>query len=200
MSQKGEEIDPSLIRALHEQQLSWSELGSRASQVILFGSRAAGVARTDSDWDLLCVGEGTSIHNRVIDIVWISPAQLTTARWLGSELASHVAAYGQWLIGKDSWSHLVRLSPEAIHHKRQSILSQLSELKRLWPRLAPGLRAKHLRRLRRGVQRLQCLSEDRAVPPTRMLDDLWDQSGLPPEEPELLWKEALRIVPAPRGG
>jgi hypothetical protein len=193
MSKKNEEIRRLLITVLRGQQISWSALECRASQVILFGSRAAGVAGVDSDWDLLCVGEGTSVHNRNIDLVWVSPMQLSTDRWLGSELASHVAVYGQWLVGEDSWSHCVSISPEAVHHKRQSILFQLSELKRLWSSIIPGWRAKHLRRLRRDVQRLHCLIEKRAVPPTRMLDDLWGKSGMPPEELEFLLAEVLRI-------
>jgi hypothetical protein len=195
MSQNRENICRLLSRALRGQPMSWSALECRASQVVLFGSRAAGIAGIDSDWDLLCVGEGTSVHNGKIDLVWLSPMQLATDRWLGSELASHVAVYGQWLVGEDSWSHRVSISPEAVHHKRQSILFQLSELKRLWSSIVPGFRAKHLRRFRRDVQRLHCLIEKRAVPPTRMLDDLWDQSGMPPEELECLLKETLRIAP-----
>lgn len=92
-----------------------------------------------------------SVHNKKIDLIWISPAQLKTDRWLGSELASHVAAYGHWLVGEDSWSHRTSISPEAVHHKRLSVLFQLSELKRLWPGIIPGWRAKHLLRLRRDV-------------------------------------------------
>jgi hypothetical protein len=195
MSQNLGDIRRLLVRALRRQRISWSALEDHASQVILFGSRAAGIAGIDSDWDLLCVGEGTCVHNGKIDLIWIPPIELATERWLGSELASHVAAYGLWLVGEDSWSHLASISPEAVHHKRQLILCQLSELKRLWSNIIPGWRAKHLRRIRRNVQRLHFLVGKRAVPPTPMLDDLWEQSGMPLEELEFLLNEMLRIAP-----
>lgn len=192
MSQETEYMRRLLIEALHGHQMAWSALECRASQIVLFGSRAAGVARIDSDWDLLCIGDGRSVYNDKIDLVWISAMQLATDRWLGSELASHVAVYGQWLVGKDSWSHRVSIAPETIRHKCQSILLQLFQLRRLWSNIVPGWRAKHLRRLRRDVQRLHYLIAKRAVPPTRILDDLWNQSGMPLEELEFLLKEALR--------
>src|SRR5262245_1971938 len=72
MNPNSKEFRHLLVRALSGQPISWSTLERRASQVILFGSRAVGVARIDSDWDLLCVGEGMSIHNEKIDLNWIS--------------------------------------------------------------------------------------------------------------------------------
>ena len=196
MSQDLEEIRPLLVRALRRQQISWSALEDRASQVILFGSRAAGVAGRDSDWDLLCIGEGTSLHNGRLDVVWIPPEQLATEACARLRIAaSLVATYGIWLVGEDSWSHLVRISPEAVHHKRQLILCQLSELRRLWSSIIPAGARSISRHIRRNVQRLHFLIEKRAVPPTRVLDDLWNQSGTPPEELESLWEETLRVVP-----
>src|SRR6516162_4429065 len=93
--------------------LTWAALAKRASQIILFGSRAAGVAGHDSDWDLLLVGEGHAVRSRELDIVWIRPAMIRSESWLGSELASHVAVYGRWLLGPDDWRYEVRISPDA---------------------------------------------------------------------------------------
>ena len=179
--------DPSAMRAkidaaLRPLGLTCDAIEQTASQVVLFGSRAAGVADENSDWDLLVVGEGRSIHARQVDLIRIPPAAVQSARWLGSELAAHVATYGRWLFGPDEWRARARVSPEAVTQKRDSVEFQLGELGRLWPFLLPAARARHLTRLRREVQRLEVMRGGHAVPPGRYLDLAWKQCSFPRED------------------
>ena len=167
-----------LPRTLVAHGISLADLERQASQIVLFGSRAGGVARTDSDWDLLCIGEGVSTRSRHLDLVWIPAERIVHEAWLGSELATHVAAYGRWLAGEDTWSHRAHVSAWAAEAKRRSAQRRLGELERLWPRLLPSRRAKHLRRLRREVQRFELLRGGHAVPPSRILDEAWDSQAV----------------------
>jgi hypothetical protein len=167
--------------------LTWQSLERGASQVVLFGSRAADVAKEESDWDLLIVGAGKAVHTRRIDLVWISPERLRSARWLGYELASHVAACGRWMLGRDDWRINVRISRAAVERKRAGVEFQLEELRMIWASLLPRARARHITRLRRDVQRLALLRDGTAVPPRHHLDVAWLQHASPREDlPELL--------------
>jgi hypothetical protein len=161
--------------------LSPRTLGQRASEVVLFGSRAAGMAGATSDWDILLVGHGTSVHSGHADVVWIPPEQLTRDSWLGSELANHVAAYGRWVRGPGSWRRDVFCSFEAAAEKERAVAVQLTELRRVWPHLLDGAKARHARRVRRDVQRLRLLQARTAVPPTAMLDQAWEGPRSPRE-------------------
>lgn len=162
--------------------LTWESVEQEASQVVLFGSRAADVAREDSDWDLLIVGNGKSVHTQRVDLVWISPAVIRSEHWLGSELASHVAAYGRWLLGSEDWRGKVHISLAAIKRKQTGVEFQLKELNRIWSSLLPHARARHLTRLRRDVQRLSLLRNGDPVPPSRHLDVVWMRDHSPRED------------------
>jgi predicted nucleotidyltransferase len=89
----------SLDAALRDAGISWAELEERASEVVLFGSRASGVATAESDWDLLLVGRGRRLHTDAMDLIWVTPDRLCNPQWLGSELANHVVAYGFMVAG-----------------------------------------------------------------------------------------------------
>lgn len=52
--------DDTLDHALASVGTSLADLRAAATEIVMFGSRAAGVARATSDWDLLCVGRGVS--------------------------------------------------------------------------------------------------------------------------------------------
>jgi hypothetical protein len=169
-------------KVLRRAGFAWVVAEQRASQIVLFGSRAVGVADEGSDWDLLFVGEGEAMHTQEVDIVWIRSAMIRSERWLGSELASHVAVYGRWLLGPDDWRHDARISPDAARRKRAAIEFQLLELQKVWDWLLPGAQARHIRRLRRDVQRLELLSSGIAVPPSRHLDAAWVQRESPRED------------------
>jgi hypothetical protein len=172
-----------------------ADAAGTASQVILFGSRALGLAREDSDWDLLCVGVGATHRDGTLDVVWITEDHLTSEAWLTSELAGHIAGYGLWLRGSDTWSQHVRVGPAAIRAKRAAIAIQIREIERWWTDLTPGYRAKHLRLLRRDAQRLRHLMAKRPVPPADLLDEQWRSSSRNPRRlPRLLGPGDVRIA------
>ena len=152
--------------------LRLADLCRAASQVILFGSRAAGVADDTSDWDILCVGGGQRIRTRNVDIVWVSPTIICTELWLGSELAAHVASYGRWLTGSQEWRHTARLSVGAVAGKVSAIESMVKELNRLWPHLVADVRIKYIRRVLLDVQRLQIMMRGEPVPPRAHLEQM----------------------------
>ena len=162
-----------LRRGLRSEGLSWCAVSESASQVVLFGSHAVGLSRENSDWDLLCVGHGHTRRSKRLDLVWVTPEHLRSDTWLGSELATHIASYGRWLLGEDNWSDRTYISDESILRKRCALARQLDTVKRYWGHLTPGFRKKYEHRLRRNVQRLHYLLAGWPVPPTRLLDDEW---------------------------
>ena len=166
-------IDALMRDCFADEGTSWYSEVRNATQVVLFGSRAANVAGDGSDWDILCVGNGSTRLGRRLDIVWVREEDVQSANWLGSELASHIGAYGVWLVGEDDWTGLVSISNEAVSRKEQRVRRQLQGLEKYYDRILPSLRAKHLRRVRRQVQRLQHLRRNRPVPPSPLLDEIW---------------------------
>jgi hypothetical protein len=188
----------SLWKPLHEvldrYGLEWADLLSRTEQIILFGSRAAGVERQDSDFDLLCVGTGRQVKRRELDVVWVEPARLRSREWLGSELAGHVARYGRWLKGEPDWVGSVWRSREALESKRERIQYRLEALAECVERLAPPYQRKYLVLLRRDLQRYECLHEGIVIPPTAHLDSAWQQVGNP--EGRILELTTLASLPA----
>lgn len=156
--------------------LQWSVLARRASEIILFGSRAQNAAHQDSDWDLLCVGQSLTTRVGTIHLVWMTPDETFTESWLGSELAGHVAAYGIWLLGTSHWRDRVYVSPTAVTHKQRLVKARLSALAKYARDLAPARRAYYGLRIRRDVQRLIILRGGGAVPASPLLDQAWATS------------------------
>lgn len=166
-----------LCAALERGGLSWDWLGTRATGIILFGSRAAGLASSTSDWDLLCIGPRGPRPSGAVDLVWLDPYLLESTRWLGSELASHVAAYGRVLRGSHPWLSSVSIAPDAVSCKVRRILGKLEGLEVAWPVLGVSQRVEQARWLRLELQRLECLERRRPVPPTAVLDQEWTAAG-----------------------
>src|SRR5436190_23090781 len=83
--------------------LSWLDLQAQASQIILFGSYALSLETEASDLDLLCVGRGKRFKSATLHVIWVSEERTTSDDWLGSELATHICAYGKWLKGENTW-------------------------------------------------------------------------------------------------
>lgn len=162
-----------LLVALARADLSWAELTHRASDVLLFGSRACGVGQEESDWDLLCVGHGPTRPRSGVDIVWVGPLTSHSQRWLGSELASHVLAFGKPLYGDCVWTRDVRLARQALHKKRRRVEARISSLERLWSCVRPGFKERHRRLLRHEFQRAWLLARGLPVPPAYHLDADW---------------------------
>ena len=152
---------------------SWDDVVENALQVILFGSRAVGPHGPDSDWDLLCVGHGERIRRGELDLLWLTRSETRSKEWLGSELASHIAAFGKWIVGADDWSDMATISDEAIAKKRRHIEHRLAALARVWLHLSTAHKRRHTRLIRRQLQRLQLLERRQAVIPNPMLDREW---------------------------
>jgi hypothetical protein len=121
----------------------------------------------------LCVGQGRSRHRDEIDLVWIRPEEVSSPEWLGSELASHVAAFGRWLHGSGTWKSRAFVSPRAVERKRRHLQTRVAALRESWASLSLAARRKHLTRLRRDLQRLDVMLEGRPVPPSPILDEAW---------------------------
>lgn len=169
--------DQQNLRELHRQLemggLPWTVLARKASEIVLFGSRAQNVERQESDWDLLCVGNFSTARVGNVHLVWVPPDETFTEKWLGSELAGHIAAYGVWLRGKGDWRELVFVSPMAVAHKRRLVKARLSALAKYTHDLSQTRRAYYGLRIRRDVQRLVILRQGGAVPASPLVDRAW---------------------------
>ena len=130
-----------------------TDVVSGALRVILFGSRAAGVASDSSDWDVLCVGDGAASRAGGLDVVWVTWGHFASESWLASELGGHVATYGRSLRGPEDWCRRARPGAEAMTAKRNALAARASSIEFAWPDLTPGYRAKHMRFLRRATRR-----------------------------------------------
>lgn len=170
--------------------LSWKELSRNCRQIILFGSRAAGVSREGSDFDLLCIGSGSSHLGQGLDLVFIPPKERQGSRWLGGELAGHVARYGQWLMGEPDWVQRVQPSRGAIDRKAERLRRRLHAVEKNFPLLDAVYLDKHLTLIRRDLQRYETLLQGEPVPPTPLLDQAWTHIVHPQAELERLARAA----------
>lgn len=158
---------------------SWEGLSRDCEQLVIFGSRAAGVSKEDSDFDLLCVGVGASRLSRALDLVFIAPEDIQGERWLGSELAGHVARYGVWLKGDPDWVHRHHGSHQALERKREKLLHRLQAVEQHFHLFDPLYLQKYLTLTRRDLQRYEHLAHGEPVPPTPILDQAWAQLAEP---------------------
>ena len=148
----------------------FSSLVESTRAIYLFGSRAENVARDDSDWDLLCVGNCQSLKSRFVDLVFISEQRARSDDWLGSELASHVASYGELLHGDPIWVKRKKISTKAVEKKREKIARRVSIVSPWWASFAVSVQKKHIRLIANDLSRLNYLIAGEPVPPTPMLD------------------------------
>lgn len=160
-----------LDRCLAAAGVSLIELRARCSEVIVFGSRAAGGGDSRSDWDVLCVGDGVTRRTRALDLVWVSEANTRCEAWVTGELASHVAAHGRWIAGAPGeWVPMVAITPRTIARKARWVQTHVDAWRRFWPRCSPRLRERYAEMLRYNLLRLDCLLAGEAVPPRQSLD------------------------------
>lgn len=179
-----------LLSALAGLSLSLADLRRSSEQIVIFGSRAAGLARACSDWDLLLVGEGCSHNTPAIDLVWVSPRELASPMWLGSELAGHVARWGRWIHGTPDWVTSVACGEGARQHKARRLASRVTALEQAWKHLPPAYHRKHRTLVRRDLQRHALLADGQAVPPSAVLDEAWQACADPSGEMRKLAERA----------
>lgn len=155
--------------------LELGRLVRRGAEVWLFGSRAGGCSRVDSDWDVLILDdEPVPARRRVgrLDIVTVTRAHALGA-WRGSELAVHVARYGLALGSKMDWNLEVDVLAAAAR-KRNVVEARALRLGRTWEALPAPQRVREAVRLRLDLQRAACLISGGSVPPTAVLNRSWD--------------------------
>jgi predicted nucleotidyltransferase len=147
---------------------------SEASEIVIFGSMSVGLERLASDIDLLCIGRRDfTLKTHSLDLIALKVETTTSAGWLESELASHIAEYGTWLKGSPEWCSEVQIGQNAISEKRRRIAAFMKALPNSWSGLDEVFRVKYSVKLRRETQRLLLLEKGVSVPPTRVLDDCW---------------------------
>src|SRR5713101_294620 len=170
----GSELSSCIRKHFVASRLRYDELVSEACEVVIFGSRAAGVHKPSSDLDVLFITpHKRRISAASLDCVLLFPEEVEHPFWLGSELASHVAAYGKWMKGADEGRNRVRISDRAIARKQRRVASVAENATRRWSRLHPVFHTKYVVTIRRELQRLDLLLDRVAVPPTPTLDSMW---------------------------
>jgi predicted nucleotidyltransferase len=155
---------------------TYEKVVDASTEVVIFGSRAVGMHRPDSDLDVLLVNANTArLRVAGVDFVILRSDELASPLWLGSELASHIAEYGKWIKGGGSWRDQVRVSNRAAMRKQARIVGLLMCAPKWWSKLHPVFHSKYKLTIRRELQRLDLLRKKIPVPPTRTLDSDWDQ-------------------------
>ncbi len=165
-------------------------------EVVIFGSRASCVHSRLSDLDIFCVGACQRYKSERLDIVSRTSSQVGELKWLGSELAGHVATYGIVIRGRTDWKSAVRVSDAAVAHKERRVISLVNGLWTYWDRIHFEFRRKHLVTIRREVQRLQLLREGVGVPPTPILDSRWKNGHWTSEA----WVRSVKNIKTKDGG
>jgi hypothetical protein len=146
----------------------------------LFGSRAAGCAMSQSDWDIVILSPlaTTSSHSNHgnVDLVIVKWSSDAARSWLASELAVHVAEYGRIIAGAEErdWS-VDRV--EAYRSKLKRIRSRAVAVAGAWNNLSAMHRARWALAIRRDIQRTVSLGVCGSVPPTFILDQAWTRAS-----------------------
>jgi predicted nucleotidyltransferase len=167
-------VKATLVSRLKAAGLDWSRLEKQASQIIVFGSYAFAANQATSDLDVLCIGVGQNYKSRRLHLIWISEAQTKSRRWLRSELATHVAAYGKWIKGKNDWAFVTKPSAFTLKRKQKNVLARLTAMQRHWDDLLPTFQQNQLTKLRRDVQRFQLMRRGLPPVPKPILDADWN--------------------------
>jgi predicted nucleotidyltransferase len=150
-------------------------LFGKSEQVVIFGSYASGVQRSQSDIDILFVTDEKGYKSKYLDFVCIEPKRIKLRTWLGTELANHVAQYGLWVKGDDSWRKDAVISKEALDRKKLMILHRLSHLYVKGNRISESLMLTLFQDVVLDSFRLIQMSEGFPVPANKILIDRFIQ-------------------------
>ena len=128
------QTDPSVFRTLADQ----------CSELVVFGSQAAGLQTQFSDLDVFMVGSAGAVpkfaRENHVDLVFRTVEDLQSPAWLNSELAGHIAVYGRWLESGE-WAEKVLdslgESDGAAEAKRRRVDRLFWGLRKHWDRLTP---------------------------------------------------------------
>jgi hypothetical protein len=169
---------PGVEHYLRKADLDLERIAEGGGGVWLFGSRAAGCARRNSDWDLLVLTSSTVAEDRRkcgnADIIYVALAELQT--WASSELAAHVEMYGMRL--DEGPPIQINANPIAAAARKQALVAVRSRfLDRIGAVLQPAQLGGELLRLRRNAHRGWLLAEGHGVPPTALLDREWQAAS-----------------------
>jgi hypothetical protein len=164
-------LDRLLRRRLALAGLDSSQFLSAAQENVVFGSRAIEVDSRRSDLDVLVVGKFERLKEHGLDLIPIAPESLGSPKWLGSELASHVANYGVWLRGPGSWRRYARLETSAIANKERRIRALLAAVSLSWTAIHSSFQLRYALTIRRELRRLALMKQELPVPPTPLLDE-----------------------------
>jgi hypothetical protein len=165
---------------LREAHIDLDHIAAGGGGVWLFGSRAAGCARRDSDWDLLVLTSSSVTHDRHkygdVDVIYVALGDLEN--WAASELAAHVAGYGLRL---DPGAAIeINAKPALAAVRKKALVASRSQLlDRIWVALRPAQLRCELLRLRRNAHRGWLLAKGSGVPPTALLDNAWSMASNP---------------------
>lgn len=170
LQSKTENLRDQVRLAMSAEGLSFDEITKSASDVVLFGSRAVGVHRPNSDWDLLIISDQSGHKKRgKLDLVFVPRAKVNSPVWRHTELARHIGAFGISLMHNDL--RINAIADEYAAVRKQARLQKLvKSLLPCWGVLNEELRHKYLTRVRRELQRYRYLKEGAPVPPTAKLD------------------------------
>jgi len=171
------------LRRIDNAGRSAREFFDRATEIVVFGSMAAGLDGPKSDIDVLCIGNRECIvKTDSLDLIIVAHDAMKSPRWLQSELATHVSQYGVWIRGSPEWLVRTQVGPQAVEEKRRRVAAFMKYLPASWLALEEGFRRKYSLKVRREAQRLLLLERGVPVPPTRLLDAHWDRFSDSPHE------------------
>jgi len=157
--------------------LCFDTLARSASEIVVFGSRASGLNRPDSDLDLLIISDRSG-HKKMgkLDLIFVPRAKADTPIWRRTEIARHIEAYGVSLLHDDVLIHAIKDDYAALR-KQARLHVLIKSLIPIWNRLDDRLRLKYLTRVRRELERYRLLRCGLAVPPTAQIDSALTSSN-----------------------
>ena len=154
--------------------LTLAQLCADSAEVAIFGSFGFDSELDHRDVDIFVVGNFDSRITNLVDLLCLSPSSVRRPSWLESEVAGHILAYGTWLKGIPDWLHNVRHTHQTVQRKISKVRLHANAVFKTRSKLRAPYLSKHAMLIRRHLQRLEYLLDERAVPPTIALRDEWD--------------------------